>query len=433
MDWMKIEELLQRLIRFDTTNPPGNEGKCIMFIHQLLEEAGIESMILGEKEDRLNLFARLRGKGTKPPFLMYGHVDVVTTAHQSWDYSPFEGMIEEGCIWGRGALDMKGAVAMMIWAMVHMKHEGIVPSGDIVLCLVCDEEDAGLYGAKYVVEGYRELFKDIRYAIGEIGGFTMHINGKRFYPIMVAEKQRCGIRAVIKGQGGHGSMPAKAGAMAKLGRILTKLDKSRLPVHITPPGKMMFEALASNLSFPTSKIIKSLLNPRFTDRVLDIMGDKGRVFDPLLHNTVNATIVRGGEKINVIPGEVVLDFDGRILPGFSSESILIELENILGKDADLELLFYDKGPDKVDMTMFEDLGAILKEGDNDAIPIPFVVSGVTDARFFSRLGIQTYGFTPMMLPDDIDFSKLIHNANERIPVEALYFGSESIFKLISRY
>lgn len=433
MDYIKTEELLQKLIRFNTTNPPGNEAECIMYIHELLKKAGIDSVILVDKDERLNLLARLKGNGSKPPFLMYGHVDVVTAANQIWVHPPFEGIIEDGCIWGRGALDMKGAVVMMISAIMRAKSEGFVPLGDIVLCIVSDEENDGIHGAKYVVDNYPDLFKNIKYAIGEIGGFTMPIGGKRFYPIMVAEKQRCGIRAVIKGEGGHGSMPMKGGAMAKLGEFLVKLNKTRLPVHITPAARLMLEALSSNLSFPANGVLKLLLNPTMTDKVLDLMGDKGRLFDPVLHNTVNATIVNGGEKINVIPGKINLDFDGRILPGFPPEAILDELSKLLGKDMEFQLLFYDKGPDKIDMGMFKELSSILKEGDKKAIPIPFIVGGVTDARFFSKLGIQTYGFTPMILPDNMDFSKLIHNANERIPVEALHFGTELIYKLITRY
>ena len=433
MECMKIEELLQKLIRFNTTNPPGNEAECIMYIHGLLKEAGIDSLILGDKGERLNLIARLEGNGSKPPLLMYGHVDVVTAADQVWQHPPFEGVIEDGYVWGRGALDMKGAVAMMISAVLRAKSEGFILSGDIVLCIVCDEENDGIYGAKYIVDNYPDLFKNIKYAIGEIGGFTMPIGGKRFYPIMVAEKQRCAIRATVKGQGGHGSMPVKDGAMAKLGELLARLNRSRLPVHITSSAKMMLQALSSNLGFPTNIVLKSLLNPVLTDKVLDLLGDKGRIFDPVLHNTVNATIVRGGEKINVIPGEIRLDFDGRILPGFAPEDIMDELSKLIGRDIELQILSYDRGPDRIDMGMFEILGSILRAGDREAIPIPFIVSGVTDARFFSKLGIQTYGFTPMILKNDIDFSRLIHSADERIPVEALSFGAESIYKLIVGY
>lgn len=431
---IKPEILLQNLIRFNTTNPPGNESECIHYIDRLLSNVGIDTVLLhGDRPERLNLFARLKGQGIKPPLLMYGHADVVTTEHQNWMYPPFEGVLEDGYVWGRGALDMKGALTMMICAVVQAKLKGFVPPGDILLCIVSDEEDGGEYGAKYLVENHPHFFKDVKHAVGEIGGFTMHIGGKRFYPVMIAEKQRSGIRATIKGQGGHGSMPVRNGSMAKLSHILDTLNRKRLPVHITPPTKMMIEALASNLPFPAGAMLGALLNPMMTDTVLNLMGDKGRVFDPVLHNTVNATIVRGGGKINVVPSEITLEFDGRILPGFGPEDLLRELEALVGKDAEYEVMFFDRGSENLDMSIFDTLSQILKEGDKDGIPIPFIASGVTDARFFARLGIQTYGFTPMRLEDNIDFSKLIHNSNERIPVEALYFGTEAIYKLMERY
>lgn len=434
MDSIKPEMLLQKLIRFNTTNPPGNEKECIIYIDTLLRNAGIETVLLhGENPDRLNLLAKIKGVGNEPPFLMYGHADVVTTEQQQWKYPPFEGVLAEDCVWGRGALDMKGALAMMICAMLRLKQEGFVPEGDIILCIVSDEEDGGLQGAGYLVSEHHQLFNDVKHAIGEIGGFTMNISGKKFYPIMVSEKQRCAIRATLKGPGGHGSLPARNGAMAKLGEMLFRLNKERLPVHITPPVKLMLEALSSNLPFPAGTMLGMLTNPVMTDRILNIMGEKGRVFDPILHNTVNATIVRGGSKINVIPSEIVVEFDGRILPGFRPEDILNELEAVVGRDMKLELMLYDEGPGRIDMGLFDTLSAIIKEEEKDGIPIPFVVSGVTDARFFARLGIQTYGFTPMLLTKDMDFSRLLHNADERIPIAALHFGTEAIYKLITCY
>lgn len=431
---IKPEILLQNLIRFNTTNPPGNESECIFYINKLLTDAGIDTVLLhGDRPERLNLFARLKGQGLRPPLLMYGHADVVTTEHQNWMYPPFEGVLRDGCVWGRGALDMKGALAMMICAMLKLKREGTVPQGDIILCIVSDEEDGGVNGARYLVENHPELFSEVRHAIGEIGGFTMRIGGKKFYPIMVAEKQRCVIKATIRGQGGHGSLPARDGAMAGLGALLCKLNKKRLPVHVTPPVKLMLDALSSKLPFPAGAMLGMLRNPTMADGVLDMMGGKGRVFDPILHNTVNATIVKGGSKINVIPSELEVYFDGRILPGYGPQDIIAELGEIAGNDLELELLLYDKGPERLDMSLFETLSQIIKDEEKDGIPVPFVVSGVTDARFFARLGIQTYGFTPMLLGDDMDFSRLLHNADERVPVRALEFGTEAIHRLIKRY
>lgn len=425
--------ILQSLIRFDTTNPPGNEVDCIKYIDTLLKTVGFETIILEADTNRPNLVARLKGEGSSSPLLMYGHVDVVSTKNQSWRYDPFEGKISDGYVWGRGTLDMKGAVAMMLSAIIRYKLEGFVPGSDIVLCIVSDEENGGKFGAKYLAENHSDLFKNIEHAIGEIGGFTLHMGNKRFYPISIAEKQICSLKTTIKGPGGHGSLPITGGAMAKLGEMLKKLDSKRLPVHITPPTKMMIEALVKNMSFPTGLVLRQLLNPVLTDKMLNLLGDKGKFFDPILHNTINATMVNGGTKVNVIPGEIAVEFDGRILPGYSSDQFINELNNILGRSVEFEITSNISGPQDVNMGLFDTLSQILREGDTEAIPIPFVLSGVTDARYFSKLGIQTYGFTPMILPKDIDFSSLIHGANERIPIEGLEFGANAIYELIKRY
>ncbi|HNM38116.1 MAG TPA: M20/M25/M40 family metallo-hydrolase, partial [Anaerolineales bacterium] len=218
-------EILQRLIQFNTTNPPGHEAACVGYIRDLLNEAGIESTLVAKDPDRPNLIARLPGEGKAPPLLLYGHVDVVTTESQRWQQAPFEGKLIDGYVWGRGALDMKGGVAMMVAAFMRANAEGLRPPGDIVLAIVSDEEAGGDYGAKFLVEEHPELFKDIKHAIGEFGGFTLTLGGKRFYPIMISEKQVCWMKATVRGQGGHGSMPEKGGATAKLAKFLKALDE----------------------------------------------------------------------------------------------------------------------------------------------------------------------------------------------------------------
>src|SRR5215204_4312029 len=199
-------EILQRLIRFNTTNPPGHEAECIAYIRGLLTEAGIESTIIEKTAGRPNLIARIQGAGKAPPLLLYGHVDVVTTQNQQWEHPPFEGQLIDGFVWGRGALDMKGGVAMMLAAFLRANAEGLQPPGDILLAIVSDEEVGGDDGAKFLVEHHAELFKDIRYAIGEFGGFSLNVGKQRFYPIMVAEKQVCWMKATVRGRGGHGSI-----------------------------------------------------------------------------------------------------------------------------------------------------------------------------------------------------------------------------------
>jgi acetylornithine deacetylase/succinyl-diaminopimelate desuccinylase-like protein len=424
---------LQKLIRFDTTNPPGNEAECIAYVKSLLNEAGFETILLAKVPNRPNLIARLKGQGIAPPLLLYGHVDVVTTLGQAWTHPPFEGVIVDGYIWGRGALDMKGGVAMMLAAFLRAKAEGLNPAGDIVLAILSDEEGGGDYGARYLVENHPEQFKGIRYALGEFGGARFYFGSKKLYLIMVAEKQICWMQAHVRGPGGHGSFPMRGGAMAKLARVLQQLDRRHLPVHITPAARQMIEGMASALSFPQNLILRQLLNPRLTDLMLRLLGARGQGLGPLFHNTVNATIVRGGDKINVIPSEIALELDGRLLPGFKPDDMLSELRRLIGGEVELEVLRHDSGTAEPDMGLFDTLAGILREADPGAMPVPMFMPGVTDGRFFSMLGIQTYGFTPMNLPPSLELLQKAHAADERIPVEALAFGANAIYKALQRY
>jgi acetylornithine deacetylase/succinyl-diaminopimelate desuccinylase-like protein len=414
-------QLLQNLIRFDTTNPPGNEAECVGYINQLLAAAGFQTVVLGRHPNRLNLVTRLSGRGEAPPLLLHGHVDVVTTAGQKWTYPPFEGRMADGCIWGRGTLDMKGGVAMMLAALLRAKAEGFVPAGDVVLAILCDEETGSDLGAKYLVENHSEQFRGIRYALSEVGGFSIYIGAKKLYPIMVTEKQLCTMKAVVRGTGGHGSMPVRGGAMAKLAGVLQQLDRHRLPVHVTPAARQSIEAMAQTLSFPSSLVLRQILNP------------KRLALDPLFRNTVAATVVHASDKFNVIPSEITIELDGRLLPGCSPDQLLDELRRLLGRDVMLEVTRYDPCTAEPDMGWFNTLAEILRQADPDGTPIPNLFSGVSDARFFRRLGIQTYGFTPMQLPSHFKAWELGHGADERIPTGAMQFGTDAVYEALKRY
>jgi hypothetical protein len=294
-------ELLQRLIRFDTSNPPGRERECIEWLRRLLEASGCSVQTVARDPNRPNLITRLSGEGRGPGLLLQGHVDVVP-AKGTWSRPPFGGEIADGYVWGRGALDMKGGVAMMLAAFLQAAGSDMRPPGDVVLCLLSDEEAGSDYGARYVVENHAELFDGVRFAIGEFGGFTMDVAGRRFYPIMVAEKQLCSIRATLRGPAGHGALPVRNGAMGRLGRLLAALDGRRLPVHIPPAARAMIDAIAAELPAPLAVPVRALLRPRLTNRVLDGLGDRAAFFDPLLHNTASATIGAGRARPQRDPG-----------------------------------------------------------------------------------------------------------------------------------
>jgi acetylornithine deacetylase/succinyl-diaminopimelate desuccinylase-like protein len=426
-------ELLQKLIRFDTTNPPGNERACIEYIDDLLTGHGFETTILARDKTRPNLVTRLPGRGEAPPLLLYGHLDVVSTENQPWTYPPFEGRIVDGCVWGRGALDMKGPVAIMLSTLVRARAESLAPAGDVLLVLMADEEVKGAYGAHYLVQHHAGIFDGVHYAIGEAGGFTAHLGDRRFYPIMVAEKQCCALRATVRGQGGHGAMPVRRQATARLGRLLRRLDRKRLPVHITPATRQMIEGIATALPARQRLVLRQLLNPWLTDRLLDLMGPVGAALDPLLHNTVSPTMLRGSSQLNVIPAEVSVNLDGRLLPGYGPDDMLAELRRLLGSEVELEVYDYEPGPPEPDMGLFDLLADILREADPGSHPVPLLMTGATDARHLARLGIQTYGFTPLKMPPGLDFWQRLHAADERVPVAALDFGVEALYRLLERY
>ena len=426
-------EILRELIRFDTTNPPANVKECILFIRKIFEDHGFQTEIIGKEENRPNLITRLKGRGDAPPFLMYGHVDVVAAGHKGWKYPPFEGVLEESCVWGRGALDMKGGIAMMMAALLDASRKGFLPRGDMIFAALCDEESGWDEGAKFLVEEHPGKFDGVQFAIGEFGGFPIYVGNKRFYPIQIAEKQICWMRGKIMGQSGHSAQRMKHTAALKLGRVLSVLGKKRLPVHITPIPEQMITTMAANLPAPMAQYLKLILTPFMTNTLIDLLGERGSLFDPILHNTVNVTILNGGDKINVIPSEITVQMDGRVLPGFSPHDLIAEMKRLTKADMDIEVMRFDPCTCDPDMTCFELLSGILQEQDPECIPIPFLLPAITDARFFSRLGIQTYGFTPMNLPKGFDFTRVIHSENERIPVHCLEFGTKAISRLIERY
>jgi acetylornithine deacetylase/succinyl-diaminopimelate desuccinylase-like protein len=431
--WQRPAELLQRLIRFDTTNPPGNELDCIAFIQGLLRDAGIESGTYAREPARPNLVARVPGRGAAPPLLLYGHVDVVSTAGQSWRHDPFGGEEHDGYVWGRGAIDMKGGVAMMLSAVLRAKAEGLEPAGDVIFCALADEEAMGRYGAEWLVREHAELFAGVRYAIGEFGGFTTHQFGHRFYPIQVAEKQVCTLEATIRGPGGHGSMPLRGAATARLGRMLAQLDRGSLPLHVTPVVREMLTAIASHLPTRQAMLVRQLQRPGFARFVLRRTGASARMLGAVLRNTVTPTIIETSKKFNVIPSEIVVTLDGRILPGFAPDDLLREVHALIGDDIELEVVLHDASPAEADLGLFQTLGRILEEADPGSAAIPLLMAGVTDGRFFARLGIQTYGFTPMKLPAGFDFWSGVHGSDERVPVDGITFGADAIHTALERF
>ena len=428
-----VVDLLGDLIRFDTTNPPGNESACVAHVRRMLEEAGVETRIVAKDDARPNLIARVRGAGEASPLLLYGHVDVVTTSGQDWTHPPFGGELVDGWVWGRGALDMKGGVAMIVDAFLRAARGEIRPRGDVMLAILSDEENGGDFGARFLAQEHADLFEGVRHALGEFGGASQTIGGRRFYPIQVAEKQICWLRGLVHGPGGHAALGVRGSAMGKTGRILARLDSGRLPVHVTPVARAWIEGMAEGLPSPQSLVLRSLLDPRLAELTLRAPIPQLRILDRALRNTVTATIVHGGAKINVVPSEVELELDGRTLPGFGPDELIAEVQTLVGLDLELEVVRHDAYPAHSDLSQMDALSGVLRELDPDAVPVPMLQVGVTDGRFFAGIGIQTYGFLPLKLPDDFEFTKLIHAADERVPADAIRFGAKAVGMAIERY
>lgn len=426
-------QLLRKLISFDTTNPPGNERPCIEWVQRLLTAYGIDSQIFARDPNRPNLVARLEG-GSESPLLLYGHVDVVTAADQPWSHDPFAGVIDQGVVWGRGSLDMKGGDAMMIAAFLRAHHDRIELPGDVILCLLADEEAGAEFGAKFMVEKHPEQFAGVRFAIGEFGGYRDRVFGESFYPIQVSEKTAVRLRGRLRGPGGHGAMIHRGGIMAGLARVLATLDQQRLPVNITPAAAAMIEAVAAGLKGEQRATVLALLDPARSDAALNRMGRQGDIFDCVLHDTVNVTVIAAGEKFNVVPSVVELNFDARILPSSNPEKLVADLQALLGSDVEFDPPRAMSDPmGEPDLRLLPLLGQILKEHDPAARPMPMLMVGATDGREFRRLGIQSYGFLPLDLPDDIEVFRLIHAADERVPASCLEFGGGCLFDLLGRF
>jgi acetylornithine deacetylase/succinyl-diaminopimelate desuccinylase-like protein len=427
-------ELLQRLIRFDTTNPPGNEAACIAWIREACEDAGLQTRILAKDAARPNLIARLPGRGEAPPLLLQGHVDVVTTAGQDWTRDPFGGELVDGEIWGRGALDMKGGVAMLVTAVLRAAA-GPPPAGDIVLCVLSDEEQGGAFGAGFLVDEHPELFAGVRHAIGEFGGFSFPMIGKRVYPIQVAEKQRAVVRLVAEGDAGHGALGGPGSAITALAHSTRRIGKTGLPVHITPVTAEMLEGMARAVGSPLGSVVRGLTHEAVSGAVLRALGDRAGAIAPMLRNTATVTHLAAGDRevINVVPARAEASLDCRVLPGYGPDDLLAELRPLLAAGVRAEVDLFERADPAVDWSLYPLLGRLLGEADPTGHPVPMLLAGVTDGRHFSRLGIQHHGFLPMRLPPELVFQSLLHAADERVPVAALDFGTGVLTRLLEAY
>jgi acetylornithine deacetylase/succinyl-diaminopimelate desuccinylase-like protein len=426
---LDAQEMCQALLRIDTTNPPGRERAAADYLVGKLHEVGLDPTLLEAEPGRTNLVVRHRGTGKAPPLLLTAHLDVVEADAAAWKHPPFSGVIAEDCLWGRGAIDMKNMAAMCAAILRKLAHERTALDRDVIFAAVADEEAGCDLGSRFLVEQHRGLV-EAEYAIGESGGFSLHLGDATFYPIQVAEKGFCWVRARVTGEPGHGSMPRPDSAVVRLGDALSRLGKAAFPVHPTTYLQGFLDAVAARQPALFRPLIKLIGRPALLARLTRLRPDLSfaRSLGALLSNTASPTVVRAGAKTNVIPGVAEFEIDGRTLPGQTDEDLLRELRDVLGPDVELEIM--KSAPpvttEPIESPVYDVIRRQVLAREPQAVVIPYMIPGFTDAKYFTRMGARWYGFSPVKIEaaSGIRFAEMFHGHNERIPVAGLHWGVE---------
>ena len=423
----EVVGLVSALIRFDTTNTgdpqtTAGEAECARWVAEQLREVGYQPEYLESgAPGRGNVFARLPGADpARGALLIHGHLDVVPAEPGDWSVHPFSGAVSDGYVWGRGAVDMKDMCGMMIAVARHFKRAGVVPPRDLVFAFVADEEHGGAYGAHWLVENRPDLFAGVTEAIGEVGGFSITLpdkNGgeRRFYLIETAEKGLLWMRLTARGRAGHGSMVHDGNAVTAVAEAVARLGRHRFPLVLTDTVAQFLTAVAdeTGMSF----------DPKDLEGSVAKLGPVARMLGATLRDTANPTMLKAGYKANVIPATAEAVVDCRVLPGRQA-AFEREVDELIGPDVRREwiseLSSYETG---FDGDLVEAMTSAVLAIDPEGRTVPYMLSGGTDAKAFAKLGIRCFGFSPLRLPPDLDFAALFHGVDERVPVDALHFGT----------
>ena len=422
-----VVELCRDLIRIDTTNfgdqPGPGERKAAELVATLLDEVGIESELWEAEPGRSNVVARWGGDQGEP-LLLHGHLDVVPANADDWRVHPFSGEIEDGMVWGRGAVDMKDFDAMLLSTVRARARAGAVPTRPLVLCFTADEEAGGSKGAGPLVDRRPDLLEGCREAVGEVGGFSTTVRGRRLYLIEAAEKGMAWMRMTAKGNAGHGSMVHPDNAVTSLAAAVARIGQHEWPVRLTPTMQVLLAAVA--------ELAGTEAGPDNAEELIEEFGSATRMLGAVIRNTVNPTMLEAGYKVNVVPGEATAHLDGRFLPGYEDE-FLATLAELAGPDVQIEHLTKMDGLETpYDGLLAEAMTGSILEEDPDAVVAPYLMSGGTDAKHWERLGIRSFGFAPLRLPADLDFTALFHGVDERVPVDALEFGARVFDRFLGK-
>ncbi|MGC4117503.1 MAG: M20/M25/M40 family metallo-hydrolase [Myxococcales bacterium] len=429
--------LLGDLVRIDTSNPPGREAAAATLLAERLRLAGYEPTVVEAEPGRSNLVVRRKGDGTGgAPLLLTGHLDTVPAEAKGWKHPPFAGEVADGFLWGRGALDMKNHLAACATVMRQLAAQDVKLKRDVIFAAVADEEATCKLGSRFLVEKHPDLIR-AEYAIGEAGGITVPMGGKRLYPIQVAHKGVAWMTLRAQGPTGHGSVPRPDSAPMRLARSVMRLGNMALPVHVTSAARGMLDGLAAAVGGSAGLTMKLLKSPSLADFTLTEMVDDEQLRAALgasLRNTASVTGLRaGGGAPNVFPSVAEATVDGRLLPGQTMEQFLKELAEVVDDDA--ITLQVDSQLEAVeapfDTDLFRRIEAAVKAMDPQGRPFPYLAPGASDAAPLSKLGIRTYGFTPVVWPQGaVSPVELPHAIDERIPVEGFQRGVQALWDVV---
>lgn len=415
----EVVQLCSELIRIDTTNY-GNgksvgERRAAEYVAEKLSEVGLDAQIYESDPGRANVVARWEGEDdSADPLLVHGHLDVVPADSKDWKVDPFSGELADGCVWGRGAVDMKDFDAMVLSVVRARMRAGVKPRRPIQLVFTADEEAGSVYGAHWLVDNHPEGIEDCTEGIGEVGGFSVTVRDDlRLYLIESAEKGMAWMRLKARGTAGHGSMVNPDNAVTNLTRAVTRLGEYKWPIDLTPTVRQFLDELAA---------IRVEIDLDDQQALQHQLGSFARMFGATLRNVTNPTMLDAGYKVNVIPGEAEAYVDGRFLPG-REEAFLAKVDELIGDKVTRELALHDVALEhEFAGGLVDAMKACLAAEDPQSRTAPYLMSGGTDAKAWSRLGISCYGFSPLQLPPDLDFMGMFHGVDERVPVTALEFG-----------
>ncbi|MFL6156677.1 MAG: M20/M25/M40 family metallo-hydrolase [Marmoricola sp.] len=422
----EVVEICSDLIGIDTSNfgdqPGPGERKAAEHVAALLDEVGIDVELYESEPGRTSVVGRWGGQRGEP-VLLHGHLDVVPAEASDWAVHPFSGEVTEGMVWGRGAVDMKDFDAMLLSSVRARARAGVVPDRPLVLCFTADEEAGGAKGAGFLAREHRDLLEDCTIAIGEVGGFSTTVRGRRIYLIEAAEKGMAWLRLTARGTAGHGSMRQPDNAVTKLASAVARIGAHQWPVRLTPSMEVLLAAVA--------ELAGTEATPENAEALVDEFGSASRMLGAVIRNSANPTMLSAGYKVNVVPGEASAHIDGRFLPGYEDE-FWDTLAVLAGPDVEITKQVHMSSVETpYEGDVVRAMTTSLLAEDPGAIVAPYLMSGGTDAKYWDEIGMRCFGFAPLRLPADLDFTGLFHGVDERVPVDALEFGARVFDRFLS--